>query len=103
SRPVPDWPRSSFWDFSLRVYDRPGVAAACLALQDGHGLDVNLVLLAAWEAARGGELDGALAARLRQFGEAYQADVMRPLRRARRALKGLAVEPALAPLLAERR
>jgi len=35
---------SPFWRFSLRFYSRPGVAAACLALQDEAGADVNLML-----------------------------------------------------------
>jgi len=37
-----------FWDFSLAVYRRPGVAAACLRLQDEAGVDVNLLLYFCW-------------------------------------------------------
>jgi uncharacterized protein (TIGR02444 family) len=33
------------WQFSEQHYARPGVAAACLALQDEHGANVNLLLL----------------------------------------------------------
>ena len=39
---------ASFWAFSLEFYARPGVAEACLALQDRHGLDVNILLLCCW-------------------------------------------------------
>src|SRR3546814_12211972 len=49
SEPVPaerPWPASGFWDWSLAAYARPGVAPACLALQDRPGLDVNLLLFA---------------------------------------------------------
>ena len=35
---------SPFWRFSLRFYSRPGVASACLALQDEAGADVNVML-----------------------------------------------------------
>ncbi|GAA3549268.1 TIGR02444 family protein [Zobellella aerophila] len=36
---------SSFWQFSSRHYGKPGVAPACLALQDNHGANINLLLL----------------------------------------------------------
>jgi uncharacterized protein (TIGR02444 family) len=32
-----------FWEFSLAFYAEPGVAPACLAMQDLEGVDVNLV------------------------------------------------------------
>ncbi len=99
----PTWPPSAFWDFSLDFYRRPEIEAACLALQDAHGLDVNLVMLAAWAAHTERRLAPSLAGRLRALGDAYQADVMQPLRQARRALKSHAPESALAPLLADRR
>ena len=100
---APDWPAAALWDFSLRAYSQPEVEATCLSLQDDHGFDVNLVLLATWTAATGRRLDAVRAARLRRLGDGYQASVMQPLRQARRALKAQVVMPALAPLLAERR
>ncbi len=36
----------AFWHFSQESYDRPGVAALCLTLQDRDGRDVNILLLA---------------------------------------------------------
>src|SRR5258708_13954699 len=39
---------SPFWRFSLRFYRRPGVADACIALQDGCGVDVNILLFLLW-------------------------------------------------------
>ncbi|MDP5293479.1 TIGR02444 family protein [Oceanimonas sp. CHS3-5] len=33
------------WQFSEQHYGRPGVAAACLELQDAHDANVNLMLL----------------------------------------------------------
>jgi uncharacterized protein (TIGR02444 family) len=41
---------NSFWDFSLAIYAKDGVAPACLRLQDKHGFDVNLLLFACWSA-----------------------------------------------------
>ena len=34
---------SACWRFSLRFYARDGVAPICLALQDHHGVDVNVL------------------------------------------------------------
>jgi len=95
------WPASRFWDFSLERYGRPGVEAACLALQDAHDMDVNLVLLAAWLAQDGRRLAPPLATRLRQLGDGWQARVMQPLREARRALKAHGPGADLAPLGAD--
>ncbi len=84
--PEPD--ENPFWDFSLAVYGREGVAPACLALQDRHGLDVNLLLFGLWAGTRGralaaAELDGLIAA-----ARPWQQGVVAPLRAARRWLKG---------------
>ena len=86
---------TGFWDFSLRLYDRPGVADACLQLQDRCGADVNLLLLGFWRAHRGfprwepGELARA------EMAAAPVNAALRPLRQARRALRALQThEPA---------
>ena len=47
------FPPTPFWDFSLAVYGRAGVAPACLALQERHDADVNLLLFGAWFGAAG--------------------------------------------------
>ena len=39
---------AAFWDYSLRIYANPGVADACISLQDRHGCDVNVLLLCLW-------------------------------------------------------
>ncbi|MDB5571790.1 MAG: hypothetical protein JWN93_2973 [Hyphomicrobiales bacterium] len=44
---------SPFWMFSLALYRSTGVPAACIALQDGHGVDVNLLLFGLWLASEG--------------------------------------------------
>lgn len=98
-----NWPASAFWGFSLGLYGRPGVEAACLTLQDEHGLDVNLVLLAAWTACTGRRLAPPLARRLRVVGDDHQARIMQPMRQVRRALKDQDLDAVLAPIAAERR
>ena len=37
-----------FWDYSLAVYGKDGVPAACLALQERHPIDVNVILFCSW-------------------------------------------------------
>lgn len=88
------FPESAFWDFSLAVYGRPGVADCCLALQDRHGLDVNLLLYCLWTAASGrGPLDEAAVAAARTAAEAWREQVIVPLRAVRRHLKPAAEGP----------
>jgi uncharacterized protein (TIGR02444 family) len=88
--PVParaELPDSAFWRFSLAFYARPGIAPACLKLQDRHGADVNLVLLALWLGTRGHRLDAAAGARLARRARRWQSPLITPLRRVRRGLK----------------
>jgi uncharacterized protein (TIGR02444 family) len=92
----PDRADGAFWRFSLDAYGRPGVASACLDLQDRHGCDVNLVLFALWVGASGrgrltesdiGTLDGATAS--------WRRTVIEPLRALRRRVKHEAESAAL--------
>ena len=83
-----------FWDFSLAVYGRPGVTPACLALQDRHGLDVNLLLLCCWAGAQGRTLAPAELRDLIAAVRPWQEQVVRPLRAVRRWLKDQTAAPA---------
>lgn len=98
---------SAFWDFSLAVYGRPEVAAACLGLQDRHGLDVNLLLLACWLGASGrGALGQPAWQDLCAQVAVWQGQVVGPLREVRRRLKGMLPADASAnadPIAALRR
>lgn len=76
-----------FWQFSGVVYARPGVAEACLDLQDRHGIDVNLLLFCAWTGAQGRRLDNADLGLLRTASRPWHDEVVAPLRAARRWLK----------------
>ena len=73
-----------FWDYSLAVYARDGVAEALLALQDEFGLDVNMLLYAAWLADRGLQLDAAHLSPLEARVAPWRERVIGPLRRLRR-------------------
>jgi len=81
------WPREVFWDYSVALYGRAGVEAACLELQQRHGIDVNLVLLCLWSGERGTALDGEMLARLCHAAGRWQVEVVRPLRAVRQRLK----------------
>jgi uncharacterized protein (TIGR02444 family) len=81
------WPASPLWDYAVALYGRPGVEAACLALQDRAGADVNLLLAACWLGETGRSPRAEDLSRLREEAQGWQAAVVRPLREARRALK----------------
>ena len=85
---------ASFWDFSLQVYAMPDVAATCVALQDGHGADVNLLLFALWAAYRRRCVGAAEAAELEQIASPWRDGVIGPLRAARRTLKNFTMTGA---------
>ncbi len=87
------WPEEPFWTYSLELYARPGVEAACLELQRRHGVDVNLVLLCCWLATRGIELDQITLARAKRAVVDWQAEVVRPLRALRRRLGATLSQP----------
>jgi uncharacterized protein (TIGR02444 family) len=81
----------AFWRFSLMLYARPGVAEALIALQDRAGHNVNLVLFGLWLAVcEGAMLDAAGLARAEAAMAGLDREVVQPLRRLRRALKGAA-------------
>jgi uncharacterized protein (TIGR02444 family) len=84
-----------FWRFSLHVYRQGGVADACIALQDGCGVDVNVLLHLLWRAA-GGRLFSADDVRtIDDTVRGWRNLTVIPLRDLRRKLKGAqtAIEP----------
>lgn len=83
-----------FWQFSLSVYDQPGVAEACLALQARHELDVNLLLFCCWAGAHGRRVSVADAASLEAATADWQRRVVLPLRGVRDWLKDQEAAPA---------
>jgi uncharacterized protein (TIGR02444 family) len=82
-----------FWTFSLAVYGAPGVADECLALQGRLQLDVNLLLLVAYAGAvKNVRLDAGDVAAAAATVVVWHGDVVRTLRRARRALKPFSLD-----------
>ena len=84
-----DFPDHPFWDFSLRVYGSDGVPEACLALQERHGIDVNVMLYCCWLGASGrGALDAGEIAAVCETVEEWHRDIVRGVRAVRQRLKG---------------
>jgi uncharacterized protein (TIGR02444 family) len=84
---APSGSGSPFWRFSLRLYRRPGVAEACIELQEDSGCDVNLLLFLLWHAALGRGLATEAIERLEQDIAPWRDRTVIPLRAVRRALK----------------
>jgi uncharacterized protein (TIGR02444 family) len=86
--PASAFPKHPFWDYSLALYRQSGVEAACLAMQDRRGLDVNLLLLCCWAAAAG--LPPLTERQLREaiaLAGPWTQAVVGPLRKLRRQLR----------------
>ncbi len=82
-----------FWRFSLAVYAADGVADECLALQERLGLDVNLLLFAAYiGAVEGIRLDAQDVAAAAVLVDGWHAAIVRALRGVRRTLKPLSLD-----------
>ena len=95
---------SDFWRFSLSLYRMDGVPPACIALQDGHGLDVNIMLFALWLGSRGRALEPAELTEADAAVREWRADAVVALRAVRRFLRTPpeAVDAAGAAALRER-
>ena len=78
-----------FWEFSLALYSRPGIADACLKLQDEHSVDVNLLLYCAWRCSVGAPLDAEGVSAVDAGIREWRAEVVQPLRTLRRKLKSV--------------
>jgi uncharacterized protein (TIGR02444 family) len=102
-RPLPV-SKSPLWQFSIKFYAVPGVAEACIELQDQARVDVNILFYLLWNAAQGRAFNGAEITEIeRRIGPWREAAVV-PIRNVRRALKSPppAVEPAAAEALRTR-
>jgi uncharacterized protein (TIGR02444 family) len=78
---------SPFWRFSLGFYRQPGVADACIALQDGSGVDVNVLLFLLWLATAKRQVSRATVQAFCGHTDPWRNDVVVPLRTLRRKLK----------------
>jgi uncharacterized protein (TIGR02444 family) len=90
--------KSPFWRFSVKFYAVPGVAPACIELQDQAGVDVNVLFFLLWNASRNRAFDQAEVAEIDRMIGAWRDMTVVPIRNVRRALKtpppALAVEAA---------
>ncbi len=83
------------WQFSLELYARPGVAAACIEAQDHFAADVNLLLYAAWLARQDLELEPKQWRALTASVADWRQRVIEPLRALRRDWRTLPAAGAL--------
>lgn len=77
-----------FWRFSLHFYRQSGVSDACIALQDGCGVDVNLLLFLLWLADDGQLLSADEVKKLDDTVRDWRELTIVPIRDTRRQLKG---------------
>ena len=87
---------SAFWRFSLRFYRRPEVPDVCLALQDQHSVDVNLLFFILFLAVSGRRIAADEMRKMDSCVRNWRTCVVQPLRAIRRDLKS-----GIAPLDAQ--
>jgi uncharacterized protein (TIGR02444 family) len=95
---------SPFWHFSLGLYRAPGVADACIRLQDEAGVDVNLLFFLLWNASLKRQLSPADIEAVDSRVAGWRQTAVVPLREIRRALKSAPalIEPGAAELFRTR-
>ena len=76
-----------FWDWALGIYAKPGVAEACLDLQDKDQQCTVYLLWAAWAADQGLVLSHDSLVTGQALASQWEREVVQPLRHARRHLK----------------
>ena len=90
--------QSPFWRFSIAFYRIPGVASACIELQDQAGVDVNVLFFLLWNAAEGRAFSADDVAEVERQIAPWREMAVVPLRDVRRALRSppAVVAPAAA-------
>jgi uncharacterized protein (TIGR02444 family) len=91
--------KSPFWRFSVKFYAVPGVAPACIELQDMAKVDVNVLFFLLWNATERRALNAAEVAEIERIIGPWREMAVIPIRNVRRALK--TPPAALAPDTAE--
>jgi uncharacterized protein (TIGR02444 family) len=79
--------KSPFWQFSIKFYAVPGVAEACLALQDKANVDVNMLFFLLWNATQGRAFNAADITEIERRIGPWREMAVVPIRNIRRALK----------------
>src|SRR5208282_5489661 len=88
---------SPFWRFSLRFYALPGVAPACLVLQDEAKADVNLMLYLFFLATQKRALTRDEIASLDKMISSWRVEVVQPLRELRAVSSAASATSIAAP------
>lgn len=91
--------KSPFWRFSIKFYAVPGVAPACIELQDRANVDVNVLFFLLWSASQGRALDVTAVTEIEHAIGPWRDMAVVPIRNIRRALK--APPPIMAAEIAE--
>jgi uncharacterized protein (TIGR02444 family) len=91
--------KSPFWQFSVKFYAEPGVADACIALQDKAKVDVNILFFLLWNATQQRALNAAEVTEVEHTIGPWREMAVVPIRNVRRALKS--PPGAIAPDTAE--
>jgi uncharacterized protein (TIGR02444 family) len=78
----------NLWEFSLTLYPKPGVADACLTLQNHHGADVNVLLYLLWTASAGKAPNVTQLTEMLALSAEWRQRVVAPLRSLRSEMKG---------------
>lgn len=81
------------WDFAVRLWARPDVEGACLALQEARGLPPILLLWGLWAAGQS-KIDVQMFDRACVLGRAWEDSLLRPLRDLRRGVSGTGADVA---------
>ncbi|MCP3907402.1 MAG: TIGR02444 family protein [Oceanicoccus sp.] len=76
------------WQYSLAVYNRPGVESLMIMLQDSYQADVNMLLCCGWLGREGQQLSLDSMRLLVDVSMPWQQHCVQPLRAVRRFLKG---------------
>lgn len=85
----------------MDFYARPGVEALLLALQDRHGLSVNMLLWCLWCGAHFEPPGDLVVRKANDLSRRWSDAVTSPLRAARRALKAPPIQSEAVPALKE--
>jgi uncharacterized protein (TIGR02444 family) len=91
--------KSPFWQFSIKFYAVPGVADACIELQDKAQVDVNVLFYLLWNATQGRSFNAADVTEIEQKIGPWRELAVVPIRNVRRALKS--PPPVMEPAAAE--
>lgn len=77
----------SFWDYSVQIYSKSGVADVLLSLQEQYGVDVNMLLFCCWVGLTRGTFTDELFDTAYEFSYSWREHAVNPLRHARTWMK----------------